>query len=88
MQSNPQLSTASSQSSQPGIPQSGLPNLGPDMGLGMGDFGDMGMGMGMGMNLDEIFGNTAGMGGDLGGTGMEWMDMGTGGGDNNDQKWM
>lgn len=91
LQSHPHLSTAPSQSSHPGMPYSGLPNFSPDMDLGMGDFGDMGMGstIGMGMNLDEIFGNTTGLGGDLGGTGMEWMDMGAGGDDtSNDQKWM
>lgn len=88
LQSHPQLNTAPSQSSQPGMSHSGLPNLGPDMDLGMGDFSDMGMGanMGMGMNLDDILGNTTGLGDGLGGgTGMEWMDMGD---SNNDQKWM
>lgn len=71
---------------------SSLPNFGPDMELGIGDFGDMGMGMGvgmgMGMNIDEIFGNNTGLGNDMGGGGMDWMDMGTGGDNSNDQKWM
>ncbi|KAK2757097.1 hypothetical protein FQN54_005066 [Arachnomyces sp. PD_36] len=91
LQSHPQFTNTTiappqPSSSQTGMQQSGLQNLGPEMSLGIGDFGDMGMGMsmGMGMNLDEIFGSSANMGDDW--AGGDWMDMGTGEG--NDQKWM
>ena len=89
LQSHPQLNATSSQTSQPRMSQT-LPNVGPDMGLGIGDFGDIGMGvnMGMGMNLDEIFGNSTGMGDDwAGGGGTEWMDLG-GSGSDDQTNWM